>query len=138
MLQHKSVADCLAGLAACDRVIPLPLAPQRLQTRGFNQSWLLARHLAAQSGTRAQLDSGLLLRIRDTAPQSSLPLDERQTNVAGAFSVDPLHAARLAGRRVVLVDDVMTTGASIYAAASALRAAQVADITVLVLARTDA
>lgn len=137
MLQHKGIADCLAELTADDVVLALPLSAQRLQTRGFNQSWLLAQSLAAQSGTRARLNSRYLLRIRDTAPQSGLSLNDRLTNVAGAFAVDPLDASGLAGRHVVIVDDVMTSGASIDAAALALRVAQVARITLLVLARTE-
>lgn len=138
MLEHKAIADCLKGLTADDVVLPLPLSRQRLQTRGFNQSWLLAQSLAAQSGTPARLDASLLLRIRDTAPQSSLPKSGRLTNVRGAFAVDPLNAGSLAGRHVVLVDDVMTSGASINAAALALQTARAARVTVLVLARTEA
>jgi ComF family protein len=138
MLQHPGIALCLAGLTPQDWVVPLPLALQRLQTRGFDQSWLLAQHLASQSGTRAQPNASLLLRIRETPAQSTLPLDERLINVAGAFAVDPLKATHLAGRHVVLVDDVMTSGASIHAAALALRAAHAARVTVLVLARTEA
>lgn len=138
MLQHTAIADCLAGLTESDVILPLPLSRARLQTRGFNQSWLLAQHLRAQSGSPAQLDAGMLLRIRDTAPQSSLALKDRLGNVNGAFAVDPLQAQHLAGRHVVLVDDVMTSGASIYAAAPALRQAGAAVISVLVLARTEA
>ena len=138
LLQHAGIAACLAGLTANDVILPLPLSRQRLQTRGFNQSWLLAQQLHEQSRTLARLDAGVLMRIRDTAAQSGLALDNRLGNVRGAFAVDPLQAPRLAGRRVVLVDDVMTSGASLYAAALALRQANAAHISAVVLARTEA
>ena len=113
-------------------VIPLPLSSQRLQQRGFNQSLELAQALAAD-----KVDKGLLLRLRDTLPQSSLPRHARLRNVQGAFAVEPLRAREMRGRRVVLVDDVMTSGASLHAASTALRLAQVAHITVVVFARTE-
>lgn len=137
MLNNSVVASCLADLRPGDWVLPLPLSPQRLQTRGFNQSWLLAQQLARHSHTEAHADARLLLRIRDTRPQSQLLRDERLTNVKGAFMVDPLRASQLVGRHVVLVDDVMTSGASIYTAAQALHDAGAAKVTAMVLARTE-
>ena len=137
MLQNGRVTRCLADLGADDWVLPLPLSPQRLQTRGFNQSWLLAQQLTRHSQTAARADARLLLRIRDTRPQSQLLRGERLTNVKGAFMVNPLRANQLVGRRVVLVDDVMTSGASIYTAAQALQNAGAAQVTALVLARTE-
>jgi ComF family protein len=120
------------ALDKADLVLPMPLSRERLADRGFNQALLLARHLAP-----AKTDAGLLLRIRDTPPQRSLPRGERLRSVQGAFAAEPLRAAALQGRRVVLVDDVMTSGASLHAAASALRQAGVAHITALVVARTE-
>jgi predicted amidophosphoribosyltransferase len=79
----------------------------------------------------------LLLRIRDTPPQSSLPRQERLRSVQGAFAPEPRHQPSLRGQRVVLVDDVMTSGASLNAASSALRTAGVRHVTVLVFARTE-
>jgi ComF family protein len=114
-------------------VLPMPLSNQRLLQRGFNQALLLARALAAEK-TRADL----LLRILDTRAQSELKRSERLRNVQGAYAVEPAMAASLQGKRVVLVDDVMTSGASLHAAASALRQAGAAHITALVVARTDA
>lgn len=137
MLQNSHITRCLADLQPADWVLPLPLSPQRLQTRGFNQSWLLAQQLVHQSHTAARADARLLLRIRDTRPQSQLLRGERLINVEGAFMVDPLRATQLAGRHVVLVDDVMTSGASVYTAARALRDAGAAQVTALVLARTE-
>lgn len=137
ILQNSDAARCLADLKPADWLLPLPLSPQRLQMRGFNQSWLLAQQLARHSRTVARADAHLLLRIRDTRAQSQLPRQERLTNVQGAFMVDPLRATQLIGRQVVLVDDVMTSGASIYTAAQALRDAGAAQVTALVLARTE-
>ena len=114
-------------------LLPLPLSDQRLRQRGFNQALLLARELAPEK-TRAEV----LLRIRDTQAQSQLSRVERLRNVQGAFAVEPSQAASLQGQRVVLVDDVMTSGASLFAAANVLRQAGAAHITALVVARTDA
>lgn len=120
------------ALDAADLLIPMPLSRQRLQARGFNQTLLLARELDA-----AKVDSHVLLRITDAAPQSSLPRKERLSNVRGAYAVDPFAVSRIKGRRLVLLDDVMTSGASLSAAAQVLRQAGAAHITGLVFARTD-
>jgi len=119
------------ALEQADRVLPMPLARERLAERGYNQSLLLARRLAPHKA-----DGTLLLRTRHTPAQSDLSRAERLRNVRGAFAVEPLRAHELRDRRVVLVDDVMTTGASLYAAATALRQAGVAHVTALVFART--
>ncbi|MEO7887860.1 MAG: phosphoribosyltransferase family protein [Polaromonas sp.] len=136
LAQSPGVPDLMAGLEPGDWVIPLPLSAERLQLRGFNQAWALCTALARQTGTRAGTDARLLLRVRHTRPQSQLKRKDRLANVKGAFQVDPLRTAALQGRRVVLVDDVMTSGASIYTAAQALRDAGAAHITAVVLART--
>ena len=120
------------ALDAADCLLPMPLSRERLQERGFNQALLLAQALDAQ---RVQPD--WLLRTRDTPPQRTLARKERQRSVRGAFAVDPLLAPQLRGRRVVLVDDVMTSGASLHAAAQVVRQAGAAHITGLVLARTE-
>ena len=120
------------ALAQAQWLLPMPLSPQRLAQRGFNQSLLLARQLSPHK-TRYDL----LLRIRDTPAQRTLPRSERLSNLQGAFAVDPLQAATLRGQRVMLVDDVMTTGASLHMAALALTAAGVSHITTLVFARTE-
>jgi len=120
------------ALEAADCVLPMPLAPARLRERGFNQAYELARRLDA-----VKCDPRLLLRIRETAPQSGLDRKERLRGLHGAFALDPRAAGTVAGRRVVLVDDVMTTGASLHTAAELLRDAGAAHITAIVLARTD-
>lgn len=113
-------------------LIPMPLSVHRLKERGYNQASLLARQLSA-SKTR----DNILLRLKDVAHQSQLSRAERLKNVKDAFAVDPLLAAQLKDRRVVLVDDVMTTGASLHSAALALRAAGASHVTALVVARTE-
>lgn len=119
------------ALEAADRVLPVPLSVERLRERGFNQSALLARHLAG-----AKADARSLLRLHATEAQSGLPRAQRLRNLQGAFAVEPARAAALRGQRVVLLDDVMTTGATAHAATQALREAGVAHVTVMVLART--
>ncbi len=119
------------ALEAAELVLPIPLAPQRLRMRGFNQALLLAQALAP-----ARVQAGLLLRTHDAPAQSGLDRTRRLRNLARAFAVEPLCAAQLAGRQVLLVDDVMTTGATLQAAATVLRQAGAARVTALVLART--
>ena len=137
LLQTPGVLKSLAELHAADWIVPMPLSAQRLQTRGFNQAWNLASALTGQSHSPASADARLLLRVKDTRPQSQLKRVERLTNVKGAFLVDPLRSAEVSGRRVVLVDDVMTSGASLFTAAAALKQAGAAQVTAMVFARTD-
>lgn len=136
LLKAPGVLQAFDSLSAQDWVVPVPLSAARLQTRGFNQAWELASALARQSQTAARADARLLLRIKHTRPQSQLKREARLANVKGAFLVDPLRVAELQGRRVLLVDDVMTSGASLFTAAQALRDAGAAHITAVVLART--
>lgn len=120
------------ALEQADRVLPMPLSRQRLAERGFNQALVLSRQLAAR-----KTDAGLLLRVRHTGPQTTLDRGERLRNVQGAFAINPMRAAEVRGMRVVLVDDVMTSGASLFAAALVLRQAGATRITGVVMARTD-
>jgi len=115
-------------------LLPMPLSTQRLRERGFNQAWELTHRL----GRRLSLptDARLLLRMKDTPHQLTLPEDRRAANVRGAFAVDPLRRQSLAGRHVALVDDVMTTGATAAEAARALTQAGAASVVVWVAART--
>jgi len=104
---------------AIDAVLPVPLHPNRLRERGYNQSALLARGLARRLDRR--YDARSLLRIRDTLHQTRVDGSDREKNVAGAFIVrDP---ALVRGRTVLLVDDVMTTGATAQACFRALEKA---------------
>ena len=126
------------SIEAADWVLPIPLSAQRLAERGFNQAWELAQALHLQSRSPAALHARLLLRLRHTEAQSRLPRQDRLANVRGAFLVDPLMARQVQGRQVVLIDDVMTSGASLASAAQALRQAGAASVRAIVVARTPA
>lgn len=120
------------AIEQADVLVPMPLSRERLAERGFNQALLLARALAPRK-TRADV----LLRLRHTPAQAALDRAARQANVKGAFLVEPGLAAALRGRRLVLVDDVMTSGASVYSAAAALREGGAGSVAALVIARTE-
>jgi ComF family protein len=113
-------------------LVPVPLHPRRLRERGFNQSELVARELARLAGCR--LCAQALVRRRATPAQTGLSAAARRTNVAGAFVVRR-HGA-IAGRTVVLVDDVFTTGATALACARALKEGGAAGVCLVTLART--
>jgi len=102
----------------CDAVVPVPLHPSRLLQRRFNQSAEIARPLAAQRGLTYLPDN--LKRIRATQSQGGKSLGGRKTNVRGAFRVTASGAKKIEGRRILLVDDVLTTGATANACAKAL------------------
>lgn len=120
------------ALDAADMLLPMPLSRERLRERGYNQAHVLAHALDAR-----KLAQGVLLRVRDTPPQRTLPRSERLRAVQDAFAIDPLQIHRVKNNRVVVIDDVMTSGASLHAAARVLRGAGAIHITALVLARTE-
>ncbi|MEO8250607.1 MAG: ComF family protein [Burkholderiales bacterium] len=121
-----------ALIAEADLLLPVPLAPERLRERGFNQALQVARRLAP-----TKFDPLLLQRIRLAPPQASLARSARLTNVRGAFALDAARCDAVRGRSVLLVDDVMTTGSTLFEAARVLREAGAARVTALVLARAD-
>jgi ComF family protein len=121
-------------LAEADFLIPVPLHYYRLLKRRYNQSALLAQALAKASGVPCLPDA--LLRARATPSQGPLGLRARSRNVRGAFAVPPRRAARLAGRTLVIIDDVYTTGATTRECARALLKAGAAKVHVLTVART--
>lgn len=125
------MAPLLAPLAhELDALVPVPLAAGRIAGRGFNQSAAIAGRIAGILRVRVRTD--LLTRERETPAQSGLALAGRLANLDGAFQASP--AAD--GLRVALVDDVMTSGATLEAAARALKAAGAASVVNLVAART--
>lgn len=114
-----------------DVVVPVPLHPSRLRQRGYNQAALLAWALSRRIGL--PLDADALCRVRATASQMRLKAADRRHNVEGAFHCP---TDRMKGRRVLLVDDVCTTGATLEACADALREGGAREVRALTLART--
>ena len=134
LAQLLSAAVSSAAGPPPDLVLPIPLSPERLAERGYNQAWELARRTARLQSRPARHD--VLLRPTNTAHQAELTRTARQRNLAGAFMVDPRQRGTVQGRRVVLVDDVMTTGATAREAASTLLRAGAAAVDLWMLART--
>jgi ComF family protein len=119
-------------LPGADVIVPVPLSRLRLLQRQFNQAALLAGELARQSGI--PMHPLLLRRVRSTRSQVGMTREQRRRNVAGAFGVAEGGRAALRGRNALLIDDVVTTGATVEACARALRRAGAARVDVLVLA----
>jgi len=103
------------NLEAVDFIIPMPMHPTRLKDRGFNQAYEIAKILVRNQPEK--LDYKIVIRQKLTPPQASLPLKQRVKNIKGAFSV----TADLTGKRIAIVDDVMTTGASLNELAKTLK-----------------
>ena len=126
----RAGADCLSD---ADRLIPVPLHPSRLRARRFNQSLLLAKAISKETGI--SVDAHSLRRIKSTPSQAGLSEKGRQRNVAGVFNVPDHRAGHVAGLRLVLIDDVFTTGATLEACTRALKRAGADDVSVITLAR---
>ncbi len=128
------------GLAAGkpDLLVPVPLHPARLRARGFSQAHALCAAARATLGAHAPPLAAVLERHRATSAQAGLNRAGRARNVNGAFAVAPRAVPRIAGRAVLLIDDVVTTGATAAACATALLAAGAARVSVLALARAEA
>jgi ComF family protein len=122
------------AVASASVVMAVPLSAERIAQRGFNQAHEIARLMART--WRLPLATELCVRVRDTEPQSSLPLAQRRGNMRGAFTV--MRRDTLVGQHVVLVDDVMTTGEMLEALAATLKRNGTARVTNLVFARTPA
>jgi ComF family protein len=120
-----------ALVESADVLVPVPLHPRRRRERGFNQAELLARALVRRAGPSCAPDA--LVRRKETAPQSGLSAAARRRNVAGAFAVR--RRAAVAGRIVVLVDDVLTTGATALACTRVLVAAGAKEVRLITVAR---
>ena len=124
--------EVLPEIPTIDAVVPVPLHVSRLREREYNQSLLLADRLCRRRGLALSFDN--LTRTRATPPQTELTRSQRLTNLRGAFQV--LRPHEFAKRRLVLVDDVFTTGATVDECAKMLRKAGALDVYVLTLART--
>lgn len=131
MMQAPGVAE---SVQQADWVVPIPLSRQRLRERGYNQAALLAQQLKP-----SPLHTDLLWRLQDTAAQAQLTRAQRLRNLRHSFAINPCQAALLKNCRVLLIDDVMTTGATLHSAARVLRQAGGArEVHACVLARTPA
>jgi ComF family protein len=130
----NALSQALRQAERSDWIIPIPLHPSRQQERGFNHAQLLAQALFPR---HSRLDTGLLLRIKATAIQASLPRAERLSNLKNAFAVQPLRTSELAGRSITLIDDVCTTTATLSSAAHVLRQAGASQVSAVVLARAS-
>lgn len=128
------LAEPLAALAVTQRLpdllVPMPLHPRRLKERGFNQAREIAAALSRR--LRVPLAAQACRRVRNTPPQAALKLKERAANLRGAFACD----ADLRGKRIALIDDVMTSGASLDALAQAVRSRGAEEADAWVVART--
>jgi len=120
-------------LAEADALIPVPLHWRRNWARRFNQSAMLAAAVSATSGV--PVATGALKRVKATVQQVGLSRSERAANVQGAFRVPPERKAAVVGRRLILIDDVLTSGATAEGCARALLRAGAANVDVLVFAR---
>ncbi|BFU95791.1 MAG: putative Phosphoribosyltransferase [Nitrospira sp.] len=124
--------DALPSNLDVDLILPVPLHPSRLRSREFNQSLLLSDHLARHLDLPVSIHE--LVRVQATDPQTTLPRTMRLKNVRHAFSV--CRPRVVAGRRILLIDDVFTTGATLHECAAALSASGAKSVIALTLART--
>jgi len=126
----QELVQCAGSETKPDYLLPMPLHPNRLAQRGFNQAAEIARRLSPQVGIPWLADA--CQRVRDTPSQAGLDLKTRQRNLRGAFACD----MDLSGKRVALIDDVMTSGSSLNELARVVRKAGAVEIQAWVLART--
>jgi ComF family protein len=124
------IMEKLQEQSSPDLIIPMPLHPQRLKERGFNQSLEIARHLANRM--QLPMETAAVVRTKFSPPQASLPLKARVKNMKHAFA----STRRFDELRIALVDDVMTTGASLNALAKTVKDAGAEQVECWVLART--
>ncbi len=130
MMVNHIPNDC--NLKEYDYILPIPIHKNRLRERGFNQSTLIAQGISNEIGIDICTDA--IVRSRNTSPQSSLTRDARQTNVVGAFGIKNRNLIR--GKRILILDDVFTTGATVNEAVNMLWNEDPIEIDVLTLART--
>ena len=145
MLKAPGALDVLRD---SDWIMPIPMSPSSLGDRGYNQAWLLAKAVSSELGrnpsnrtdarTRQKFCSQGLLKITDTPPQHQLDRALRHQNLKHAFVVAPAMSSSIVNKHITLIDDIMTTGSTLHAAATALRKAGAAGVSACVLAKTPA
>lgn len=133
MAQHPEVRE---QLRACDVLLPMPASTQRVRERGFDHGLLLAQSLGAQSDTQHSLLIGAVQRQHRPLPQHASSREQRLRQLRGVFSMTPRQRLRIEGQKILLLDDVMTTGATLDALASSLLLAGASSVSAVVLART--
>ena len=131
LAEKMHVEDCFKNI---DLIIPMPMHPQRLKERGFNQALEITKLLSRNC--KQKLDYSSVERQTLTPPQASLPLKERVKNIKGAFKVNVDQLDIIKGKSIAIVDDVMTTGASLNELAKTLKKAGAANVECWVIART--
>ncbi len=134
-LQHARPLSALLKercTLTADLVVPMPLSPARMRMRGFNQALLLAQPLARATGSI--VDASLCVRQLETSPQSQLPWNARKRNIRGAFTV----TRNIPSQRIIVVDDVLTTGSTMNELARVLKRAGASEVIGCVIARTVA
>jgi ComF family protein len=124
------ILDSLTTGYAPDLIIPMPLHPQRLRERGFNQVVEISRQIALKMQSELWLDTAI--RVRHGEPQASLPLNKRAKNVKGAFAV----SRDVEGKQIAVIDDIMTSGATLNELAKTLKKAGAARVECWIAART--
>jgi competence protein ComFC len=125
----EPLADAINDILPCDALVPVPLHPKRFRKRGFNQSQLLARHVARQLGLEV---CDAVTRARNTVAQATLSAGDRPTNVEAAFVCS---AMNIEGMSLLLIDDVITTGSTLAACANALIVAGAKSVSAATIAR---
>ena len=122
-------------IAGCDLIVAVPLHPNRLKTRKFNQAVLLAKNLV-KFLPESKFHPDLLFRIKDTAPQVNLKKEERKKNLKRGFLINQKYRDLVRDKKVLLIDDVMTTGATLENCAKELKRRKAKEVVVLVIAKT--
>ena len=135
LAEKINAENCLANI---DLIIPMPMHPQRLKERSFNQALEIAKVLTKllSKNCKEKLDYKIIERPTLTPPQASLPLKERVKNIKGAFKVNVDMLNKIQGKRIAIIDDVMTSGASLNELAKTLKKAGASHVECWVIART--
>lgn len=135
LMRYLGYALCerISSIGNIDAVMPVPMHPKKLRARGFNQAALLTSFVGKKKGVA--VDLGSLMRIRDDNPQVGLERGDRLANIRDAFSISDGHADAIRGKSILLIDDVVTTGATLGECARILKRAGAANVLAATIAR---